>query len=213
MRPRVVVADRSPLVRLAIRGALLQDGIDVVAETDNAAAAVAAATAHQPDAVLFDAELDADMSRLAEMRRVAPSSVLIVLAPDASETSAMAAVRAGAIGFLPKDTSPQRLPAIVRGALAGEAAIPRRLVARLLAQVNARQSGRPQATLHPDAEPLTSREWEVIDLLSKGLSDRRVGERLGVSDVTVRRHAASATRKLRSTCREDAVEIFRRSVA
>jgi DNA-binding NarL/FixJ family response regulator len=213
MTPRVIVADRSPLVRLAVRVALSRSGIEVVAEAGDAPAVLKAVSVHSPDAMLFDAELDLDMTVLAQIHSAAPDCALVVLAPDDSESSAMAAVRAGACGYLPKSTPPERLPAVIHGVLAGEAAIPRRLVRKLLVQVNARHAGLPAAALSPDAEPLTSREWEVIDMLSKGLSDRHVSERLGVSDVTVRRHAASAARKLRASRREDAVAIFRRAVA
>ena len=148
MTLRVVIADRSAFVRVAVRSALEAEGIAVVAEADEAVGALRAILANRPDAVLVDAELDDVMAVLAAVRKELPETALIVLSPDKSEIRAMAAVRAGACGFLPKDTSPDRLPDIVRGAAAGEAAIPRRLVRRLLERIaasHAWQTGRTRA--------------------------------------------------------------------
>ncbi len=211
MSPRTLVVDPSPFVRLAVRTALTEAGIVVAEECATADAALRAATSVAPDVILFDAEVDAEFRVLAEIHREAPDAALIVLSPDASEARAMAAVRAGACGFLPKDTSPDRLPAIVRGAVDGEAAIPRRLVRRLLGQVSAVGHRAPLGGAL--AEPLTQREWEVLELLSRGFGDRHVGVELSVSEVTVRRHAATAARKLRAASREDAVAAFRRLAA
>jgi DNA-binding NarL/FixJ family response regulator len=201
---RVVIADRSPFVRVAVRSALEAEGLAVVAEADEAAAARRAILAHRPDVALFDAELDDAMAVLAALRQQLPGTALIVLSPDESDTRAVAAVRAGACGFIPKETSPERLPDIVRGAIAGEAAIPRRVVRRLLERIG------PDPGL---AEPLTRREREVLERLSAGMTDRCIGRELGLSEVTVRRHAATAARKLQTGGREDAVVAFRRLVA
>jgi DNA-binding NarL/FixJ family response regulator len=209
----VVIADRSPFVRMAVRSALTADGIAVVAEAEDTDGARRAILAHRPDAVLLDAELDDVTTVLATVREELPGTALIVLSPDKSETRAMAAVVAGACGFLPKDTSPDRLPDIVRGALAGEAAIPRRVVRRLLERIAAPHASQlPRADAGP-AEPLTVRECEVLERLARGMTDDDVAAELGVSGVTVRRHAATAARKLRTGRREDAVAAFRRLVA
>jgi DNA-binding NarL/FixJ family response regulator len=205
---RVVIADRSPYVRVAVRSALVAEGIEVVAEAEDAAAADREIRQHRPDAVLLDAELDELIAVLAAVRRELPGTALIVLSPDTSDARAIAAVRAGACGFLPKDTSPDRLPAVVRGAVAGEAAIPRRIVRRLLEQIAAPHPPQPE-----EPEPLTSRERQVLEHLTGGMTDRRIGRELGVSEVTVRRHAATAARKLRAADREDAIAAFRRLAA
>lgn len=205
----MVVADRSAFVRVAVRGALEAGGIEVVAEADEPADALRAILTHRPDAVLFDAELDEDMAVLATVRHELPTTALIVLSPDESDNRAIAAVGAGACGFLPKDTSPDRLPDIVRGAIRGEAAIPRRVVRRMLERIAEPRRGFDAGP----AEPLTAREWEVLECLAGGMSDRHIGRELGVSEVTVRRHAATAARKLHAVRREDAVAAFRRLVA
>jgi DNA-binding NarL/FixJ family response regulator len=208
-----VIADRSAFVRMAVRSALLADGIAVVAEAEEAVAARDAILAHRPDAVLLDAELEDVMAVLSTVRQELPGTALIVLSPDSSETRAMAAVRAGACGFLPKDTSPERLPDIVRGAVAGEAAIPRRVVRGLLERIAAPYSTQMEEPEPGPAEPLTARECEVLERLTRGMTDRQIGTELAVSEVTVRRHAAAAARKLHAGRREDAVAAFRRLVA
>jgi DNA-binding NarL/FixJ family response regulator len=199
---RVVIADRSPLVRVAARSALTAGGIEVAAEADDAAGARRAIVAHRPDAALLDAELDERLDVVAEARSALPGIAVIVLSPDDSDRRALACVRAGACGFVPKDTSPDRLPDIVRGAVAGEAAIPRRIVRRILDRIAA-----------PANEELTAREWEVLERLACGASDREIGAELGVSEITVRRHAATAARKLHVGHRDDAVAAYRRLVA
>ena len=207
MTLRVVIAAGSAFVRLAMRSALVLEGIAVVAEAQEASEAQRAILAHRPDALLFDAELDEELAVLVAVRRELPGTALIVLSPDESESRALAALRAGACGFLPRDTSPDRLPDIVRGAVAGEAAIPRRITRRLLERILAPEG------LARGIEPLTSRERQVLERLAAGMSDRAIGGELEVSEITVRRHAATAARKLRAGHRKDAVAAFRRLVA
>jgi two-component system, NarL family, response regulator DesR len=197
--PSVVIADRSGFVRLAVRNALVAAGIAVVAEADDAERALSAIVAVRPDAVLLDAELDEGFAVLAAARRALPGAALIVLAPDDSDVRALAAVRAGACGFLPKDTPPDRLADIVLGAIAGEAAIPR-VMARVL------RLSRPPT-------PLTARERDVLERVARGMGDREIGDALGISEITVRRHAATAARKLQVRRRDEAVAAFRSSAA
>ena len=208
-----MIVDRSAFVRVAVRAALSVDGIEVVGEAEDAPAALSAIVSQQPDAVLFDAELDDGSVVMTAVRERLPGTALLVLSPDQSDARAMAAVAAGACGFVPKDTSPDRLPDIVRGAVAGEAAIPRRVVRRLLERLAAPHPPQLWAAGAGSLEPLTAREREVLECLAEGMTDRQIGTQLAVSEVTVRRHAAAATRKLRAGRREDAVAAFRRLVA
>ena len=208
MTPRVVVADRSGFVRLAVRNALVAAGIEIAAEADDAEHALRAILAERPDAVLLDAEIDGDFAALAAARRALPDTALIVLSPDNSEARAFLAVRAGACGFLPKDTAPERLAAIVLGAIAGEAAIPRVIVRRLLERMAVPEAGGPVAPAR-----LTVRERDVLERVALGMGDRAIGEALGISEITVRRHAATAARKLHVRRRDEAVAAFRSSAA
>src|SRR5439155_6789213 len=106
------------------------------------------------------------------------------------------ALRVGARGYLLKDSDPDRLPETLKGLLQGEAAIPRRLVMRVIDELHSRERRRRIPLLTPGAGQLTDREWEVLDLLSKELPTKEVARRLEISEVTVRRHLSAVMAKL-----------------
>jgi DNA-binding NarL/FixJ family response regulator len=208
---QVVVADGSPLIRLAIRSALLRDGVRPVVEVASAEDALAAATRAPGAVVLLDRHLDPDLLLARELCAVLRGGALVVLADAVSEHGALSAVRAGACGLLPKTISPVRLPAIVRGVLAGEAAFPRCVERSLLESLHEapRRFGDPAHSW----PWLTAREHEVLDLLAHGDHDVCIAERLGVSPITVRRHVAEASRKLRAHGRSEAVALYQQAIA
>jgi DNA-binding NarL/FixJ family response regulator len=118
-----------------------------------------------------------------------------MLTVSADERDLFASIAAGAAGYLLKDTDPARLPAALHGVLAGEAAIPRRLVGRMVDELSGRQRRRVPLAERGGAE-LTAREWEILELLRKGASTAETAGRLGISQVTVRRHVSEVVRKL-----------------
>lgn len=199
MSCRVVIADSTPLLRLAARMALTDAGLVVAAEVGTAREAVEAAI-DGADAVLLDEDLDPRMDAVRAICDAVPAPAVIVLTTSGTDSAARAAVQAGACGFISKETPSERLPAIVLGVLAGEAAIPRQLVRRLLCV--------PSRGGALDPSSLSGREREVLHLLAQGMRDRSVGEHLGVSEVTVRRHAATATQKLGVTGRREAIDLI-----
>jgi DNA-binding NarL/FixJ family response regulator len=207
VKPCVLIADRSPLVRLGIRMALEADGFATVMEVATADDAMRIAFSDRVDVVLLDRDLDPEMITAAGIARTVTSGGLIVLAADEEREGAMAAVRAGACGFLPKTTSPHRVPAVVRGVLAGEAAFSRSLMRSLLAPLRDHTPSLPLLS----RDELTSREREVLDLMASGLHDQRIADRLGVSPVTVRRHAGTARQKLRAAGRSEALAIYQQA--
>ena len=207
MTPRVLVADASPCLRLALRGALATDGINLVDEVATAPAAYSWTVSERPDVVLLDHDLDPRMEIATQIAAALGDGALVVLSSEESATVAEAAVRAGASGLLPKSTPPARLPAVIRGVLAGEAAFPRMVVRSLLAPLR-------EALREDDAlEALTARERQVLELLSGGHRDHRVAASLGLSPVTVRRHVATAKHKLRARGRTEALAAYREAVA
>jgi DNA-binding NarL/FixJ family response regulator len=115
------------------------------------------------------------------------------------------ALRAGARGYLLKDIDPARLGPALEGVLAGEAALPRNLVTRLMEEFRGRDS-RPTRAQGPLAT-LTSREWDTLDLMRQGLTTAEIAERLFVSPVTVRTHIAAILRKLQVSDRQAAIHI------
>ena len=115
----------------------------------------------------------------------------------------LASLRAGAVGYLPKDTRPDRLPNALRGVLKGEAALPRTLVWTVLQEL--RDFTAPVEPIRVGTIELTARESEVLRLLSSGLSTAEVGVRLSLSPVTVRRHISAGIAKLGVADRQEAM--------
>lgn len=118
-------------------------------------------------------------------------------------------MRAGASGYLLKDTDPAALTATLRGVLAGEAAMPRRLVARVLEEFRAPTRRRPFGRRAVAVSKLSSRELEVMELLADGLTTAEVAGQLFLSPTTVRVHVNAVLRKLRATNRAEAIDMLR----
>jgi DNA-binding NarL/FixJ family response regulator len=190
---RVLVADDHPLTRLGIRVAL-GDGFDVCAEADDAESALAAALREVPDICLLDVAMPGNGIRAAA-RIVAelPGVAVVMISAARDDETLFAALRAGAIGYLPKAMALTRLPEALLGVLDGEAAVPRHVTARLLREFRRRHRG--QRSAGRGGRDLTSRETDVLELLLDGLSTTEMGERLFLAPPTVRSHVAAVMRK------------------
>jgi DNA-binding NarL/FixJ family response regulator len=211
MSLRVLLADAQEATREGVRIALEAHGMKIVAEVDTAQDAELAALATTPDVCLIDADLPGGgIAAVAAITKTVPRTALVILAATADDDALFAALNAGARGFLLKDTDPDRLPFAVQGVVDGEAALPRVLVTRVLQEFRRRANRGGIPDLVPGGEGLSDREWEVLVLLDGGLSTRDIGRRLGISDVTVRRHVSGLVRKLRVSDREGAVALLRR---
>lgn len=207
--PRVLIAKSDSASRTGIRMALEQAGIEVCCEVDGTAQLVAAVARFEPDVCLVDVSLaGGGMSAAAEicMRESAPGVVIIADALD--EEDFLLAMRIGAVGYVPMSISAARLPAVVQAVLIGELAIPRTLVAMLIHRLRERGARRHLSIPRRRGVDLTSREWEVLDLMRDGLSTREIAGRLLISDVTVRRHVGGVLKKLRVETRAEALELL-----
>jgi DNA-binding NarL/FixJ family response regulator len=195
-RARVLIAADHPATRTGMRIALA-DAADC-SEAGDADAAVAAAVRDKPDVCVVDFDPPGRAIRAAaEITSKVPQSSVVMITPRVDEEEFLAAVRAGATGYLPEGVDPARLPYVVRSVMKGEAAVPRVLVARLIGELRGREGRRRHLELHERRHvELTAREWDVVDLLRQGLPTRSVGEILGISAVTVRRHVSAVHRKL-----------------
>jgi DNA-binding NarL/FixJ family response regulator len=206
---RVVIADDHPQMRARVRGALEEGGFEVCGEASNAGQAVEMALTCKPDVVLLDIHMPGNGIRAArEVSTALPQSVVVMLTQSQDESDLFDALRAGATGYLEKDMNPDRLPNALRGVLNGEAAIPRTLVARILEEFRApavRRLGRKTKA----AALLTSREWEVMELLGEGQSTEEVARRLFLAPTTVRVHLSSVLKKLRVKDRQSAFDLLR----
>jgi len=137
-----------------------------------------------------------------------PSAAVILLTSELNEEEFMAAVRAGATGYLTQSLDPKRLPFVVRGALRGEPAVPRRFVSRLLDELKTRERRRSVVLAGKGRIALTAREWEVAEMLLRSASTSQIAEQLGVAPVTVRRHVGSVERKLGVATRAEVIALL-----
>ena len=208
---RVLVADDQTLVRTGFRVILEAEGdIEVVAEADTGTAAVRPAQLVAPDVVLMDIrmpELDG-LSATEQIRRQPNPPTVIVLTTFDQNEYVYRALRAGAAGFLLKDSPSSRLIAAVRAAATGdsliEPAITRRLVERFV------EAPQPQG-LPAQLTSLTERELDVLRLIARGLSNAEIAAELVVAETTVKTHVARVLTKLGVRDRVQAVVVAYRT--
>jgi DNA-binding NarL/FixJ family response regulator len=189
--------------------ALTRCGLEIVAEEDEAAAAVEAALREQPELAVLAADLPGD--GIAAARSIATSLAavrIVVLTGREDGEELVAAVLAGASGYLRKDMDQSRLPQAVEGVLAGEAAVPRGYTEHILEALRGRHARRGRVRPHVHAA-VTDRQWEIVDLLAEGTSTAEMARRLGISEVTARRHISAVLPKLGLHDRADVVDLMR----
>ena len=208
-RVRVVMADDHARMRGRIREALEAGGCLVLGEGASGPEAVALVLQHQPDVALLDIHMPGGgIAAAREITRARPEVAVVMLTHSAEDDDLFDSLRAGASGYLLKDTDPADLPDALRSAVAGEALMPPRLVARIMDEFRA--PGRRRFTRRtPAAAKLSTREWEVMQLLGEGLSTEEAAGRLFLSPTTVRVHVSSVLRKLRVKDRESAFRVLR----
>ncbi len=191
-RIRVMLVDDHAVVRRGLRGFLeLLDDIEVVGEAEDGRAAVAAVGRLEPDVVLMDLvmpELDG-IGAIAGIKAARPETEIVALTSFIEEDKVTAALEAGAAGYLLKDAEADDVAAAIRDAYAGDVHLDPQ-VARLLAQrMRARKEPEP-------VEPLTEREKEVLGLVGKGLANKEIAYRLGITERTARTHVSNILGKL-----------------
>jgi len=206
MSERIIVADDHPLTRDALASLLGRNGFDVVGEAADGAEAIELASSTQPDLVLLDLAMPGmdGLTALPRLRAAAPDCEVVVLTASGTEDNLLAAIRAGAAGYLLKSEPPERIVTFLRGVADGEAALSGAVARRLLDQV---RDGRLGSGV-PDgiAEALSARELEVLLLLDEHHSTDDIARRLFISEHTVRSHVKSLLRKLGVSSRREALE-------
>lgn len=194
--PTVVIADDHPVFRLGVRMSLMRGGFSVVAEAGDCAAAVAAVRRERPDFCLLDVRMPGGGIEAArQVAQDAPATAVVMLTVSTSGDDLLAALRAGAVGYLPKDTHPDRLPAALTGVLKGEAALPRALMGHVLQHLR-EHAAVAAVPLRVGEDELTARESQILRMLRSGLTTAEIGEILSLSPVTVRRHISGGVAKL-----------------
>jgi two-component system, NarL family, nitrate/nitrite response regulator NarL len=209
---RVLIADDHVPTRADVRNALEQDGFVVSAEEDSGPGAVAAALRDPPDVCLLEVHVPGGgIEAAAAIRSRLAETQVVMWTASRNDEDIFAALQAGASGYLVKGMDPARLGPTLAGVLRGEAALPRKLTARLIREFRASTRRNDTALVRRGKNDLTPREWDVLDCLSEGLSTSRIAERLFISQTTVRRHIGSIVRKLGVADRRAAVDLVTRS--
>ena len=206
---RVVVADDQAVVRAGFRTILESEAdIEVVGEAVDGADAVSVVRRHRPDVVLMDVRMPgtdgiAATRELAGVAARDPVPVLVITTFDLDEY-VFAALRAGASGFLLKDTEPDDLVTAVRVVATGDGLVAPAVTRRLIAEF-ARVSAPPAPPGRDPLADLTDREREILLLIAKGLSNTEIADTLVLSASTVKTHVGNLLAKLRCRDRVQAV--------
>ncbi|MGC5616805.1 response regulator [Georgenia sp. Z1491] len=208
----VLLADDQALLRMGFRMVLdAEDDIEVVGEAGDGRTAVAQAAALHPDVILMDVRMPElnGIDATARIVRSYPQARILILTTFDFDEYAFAGLRAGASGFLLKDTPPGDLVEAIRRVAGGDAVITPRITRRMLEMFGPRlpATGRERtpAERDPRIASLTSRELEVFTLLAQGLSNAEIAGELVVSETTVKTHVGAVLGKLALRDRVQAV--------
>lgn len=203
-RIRVLIVDSDGMARRMVSGALQETaGMAVIASVADGGEALELTRHYRPDVLLVDSLLAAGHSIefIHEAHEASPRTRILVLSTDLDPDATLAALQAGAIGHVGKDIDPDRLAQLVTRAAGGEAIVSPRLVSGLLDRLREV----PETGWRPLRSRLTTREWEVVELLADEASTEQIADRLVLSIETVYSHVKSLVRKLGVAGRREAV--------
>lgn len=191
---RVVIVDDQPLMRAAFRTILEAHGCDVVGEAGDGDAAVATVRRTRPDVVLMDVRMPGrdGISATEELVTAVPGSPVLVLTTFDDDDVLDGALRAGAAGFLLKNSTPEELVLAVGRVAAGDAVLDPSVTRRVLARVPIAAGGEARRAI----ESLTEREKDVLALLARGLTNAEIAARLGMGEATAKTHISHVLAKL-----------------
>jgi two-component system, NarL family, response regulator LiaR len=198
---RVLIVDDHAIVRKGIRALLSEaGGFEVVGEAGSGQEAVLRAQETHPDVILMDV-LMPGMDGIEATRQITsrqPKTRILVLTSFAADNKVFPAIKAGALGYLLKDSSPEELVRAIRQVHRGEPSLHPTIARKLLQEI-----ARP-AELLPAPEALTDREMTVLRLIAQGLTNQEIADRIAVSEPTVRTHVSRILGKLHLASRTQA---------
>lgn len=208
---RVLIVEDEGILRATLAELLAREpDLEIVATAANGRDALIDALAHRPHVVLTDLMMPrmTGIELTVHLREQLPDTAAVVLTVFDDDENLFAALKAGAIGYVLKDASLEQIAAALRAAHAGEGYLSAGLVARVIGEfARTDKMVRGQRELFAQ---LTRREAEVLDLLAGGLANRQIGQRLSISDKTVRNHISAILGKLHANDRTEAALIAAR---
>ena len=190
----VFIADSQPAFRAGLRSVLEAAGLDVVGEAGDALDALDEIAELQPGICLIDANLRGGIVAVSRITQRANAPAVLVLAAVLSPNGLLAALRAGASGYLPRSTPGKGLVRAVESVLDGHFAVTRGSVAALIHEV--RGGGRQRLSIGGIPVSLTEREAQVLELFAGGMPTQEIATELGLSPVTIRRHLSAIAGKV-----------------
>lgn len=198
-RIRVLIADDHELVRLGLRAVLEEAGVEVVGEAPDGPTAVERAVELRPDVLLLDLRMPGiqGVEVCRQVKAAAPEIKVIVLSSFAEDEDIFGALSAGASSYIMKNVAPDALVGTVRGVASGQTVLDSLIAQRVL--------DGPRSVQSPEAEGLSPREREVLELMAKGLTNRQIGQRLWISEPTVKTHVSHILAKLGQPDRTQAI--------
>jgi two-component system, NarL family, response regulator LiaR len=190
---RILLADDHPVVRRGLRTLISSEpGMELLGEAVDGVEAVEKAKILQPDVILLDLMMPrmGGLEAIAEIKKDNPHARILILTSFAEDDKVFPAIKAGALGYLLKDSSPDELLEAIRDVYRGESSLHPIIARKLINELN------QPSVLPPTSDPLTGREVDILRLVAQGLTNHEIAQKLVLSEWTVRTHVRNILDKL-----------------
>jgi len=190
---RILIADDHAIVREGLRTLITaKPGLELVGEAADGNEAVLLACTVEPDVILLDMMMPHKdgLAAIKEIKADNPEARILVLTSFSDDEKVFAAIKAGALGYLLKDSSPQQLVQAIQDVHQGQSSLHPTIALKLIRELN------QPPNLPPTDDPLTARELEALRLVALGLTNQEIAEKLSISERTVGKHVSNILEKL-----------------